>query len=189
MILVTKEDEEDKNMFDLADDSFDLEPLQLSGSSPIESSTDDYYLTRESPSSSSISSSPGEKVFGSFLVDRNSSTPYTDATQVMQYPCAGPMISVFVSIRDKRGQKAMGRQYVINSYMELALGSGPYQYGIEQTVGQTKRRHFIYHLPATLVSIFISCAPVKPFSSILPSFLSACLPAFLPCHSSYFMHK
>ncbi len=46
-------------------------------------------------SSSSVASSPGgggggedgggSKVFGSFLVDKHSSTPYTDATQVIQH--------------------------------------------------------------------------------------------------------
>ena len=79
-------------MFDLAhDDSFELDLLRLDSSSsePPSSSSEHHLDFVGSPSSSSVASSPGggggdggSKVFGSFMVDRNSSTPYTDATQV-----------------------------------------------------------------------------------------------------------
>ncbi len=83
-------------MFDLShDDSFELDPMLIgldggAAASPTSSSSDPTMMMVGSPSSSSVASSPGGgcggdgggKVFGSFLVDRNSSTPYTDATQV-----------------------------------------------------------------------------------------------------------
>ncbi len=76
-------------MFDLESDSgFDLDCFVPS--SPL-SSGDHHDLVNAfcfSPSSSTSSSSSGVSsdrgvVFGSYLVDRNSSTPYTDATQVI----------------------------------------------------------------------------------------------------------
>ena len=86
-------------MFDLANDSLDFDYTQLSSPLAGGGELDDFMnglpsfnnqnnnnVTCSSPSSASTTSNSSscnsDMVFGSFLVDINSSTPYTDATQV-----------------------------------------------------------------------------------------------------------
>ena len=52
------------------------------GSSPISRDLADTEDPSSSPNCSPVSGLDGCRVFGSLTIDRNSSTPYTDATQV-----------------------------------------------------------------------------------------------------------
>ena len=55
------------------------------GSSPISRDLADTEDPSSSPNCSPVSGLDGCRVFGSLTIDRNSSTPYTDATQVRGY--------------------------------------------------------------------------------------------------------
>ena len=57
-------------------------PHVAGGSSPISRDLADPEDPSSSPNCSPVSGLDGCRVFGSLTIDRNSSTPYTDATQV-----------------------------------------------------------------------------------------------------------
>ena len=71
-------------MFDLIHDTtIDFDLPQLSPvTSLISTDQDEFGSLGGSPGGPLSSPSSADVVFGSYLVDRNSSTPYTDATQV-----------------------------------------------------------------------------------------------------------